>query len=169
MFTSKRFSIAVSFLAAGLLGMHVSNTPNVSAQIKPAMVRNVDEPARVPYIVSAAPNCPFVNDCSISGPIVPVGKRVRITRLQGVLINQQAGNTFFSLGVNDTRHPLVIFPAAQFNAAFWGLTVSFSQEVDYYYEAGQTPVLEVGTAPNSISNDNRTNLTLVGYMVDVQP
>ena len=169
MFTWKRCSIALFILSMAMLAVHLSNTPEVWAQIKPAIVRSVDEPSRVPYQITAPPTCNFGNDCSIAGTVVPTGKRLRITRLEGALINQST-NMFFALHLNDARHPLAMFPANQFQGFFWGNVVSFAQEVDYYFEAGQTPVLEVGcSAVATVASDPRNTLSLVGYITDTTP
>jgi hypothetical protein len=163
MFKMNRIAVILSAFVAALL------SPQAIAQVKPAVVRSVDEPARVPYLVSAAPTCPFQNECYVAGSAVPAGKRLRVTEVEGVVVFAQSGNWFAALHLNDTNHPLVIFPTTPFNAAFWGSTVSFHEHVDFFFEAGQTPVLEVGTLPNGVSTDPRTRLTIVGYMVDVAP
>jgi hypothetical protein len=169
MFTWKRLSWVLSIFATVLATLHFSNAPQVSAQIKPAMVRSVDEPTRVPYLVSAKPNCPFGNDCFISGTTVPAGKRLRITRIEGALLGQ-AGDTFAALHIDTDRNPVAIFPTPVFNGFFYGTVVGFSHDVDYYYEAGQTPVLEIGcSAVNTISTDSRNKLTLIGYITDTTP
>jgi hypothetical protein len=169
MFNWKRFSLVVSLLAVVLLALQFSNVPKVAAQVKAALVRSIDEPARVPYLVTAAPTCPFLNDCVLTGTMVPAGKRVRITQLEGSLIFQ-TNQIFFALHLNDVRHPLVMFQAPAVNGFFWGSVASFSQPVDYYFEAGQTPVLEIGcSAVGSIASDSRNTLSLVGYMVDTTP
>ncbi|HTS23860.1 MAG TPA: hypothetical protein VMN79_18870 [Casimicrobiaceae bacterium] len=154
--------------AGSLLAFCLVPSAGAQAQVKPAMVRSVDEPARVPYLATGAPTCGFSNQCLLSGTVVPAGKRLRVTRLQGIFFFTQAFPFFFALNLNNS--PLVIFPAESFGAAYYGNVVSFSQEVDYYFEAGQTPVLEVGTsAGNSIFQDSRNKLTIVGYIVDTTP
>jgi len=165
---SKPVCVKKSLVASGLVLALCSATSAV-AQIKPAMVRSVDEPARVPYIVTGVPTCPFGNDCFIAGGTVPAGKRVRVTRIEGAFLNQ-VGDMFFALHLNTDRNPIAIFPAPAFNGFFFGNVVGFSQEVDYYFEAGQAPVLEVGcSAINTISTDSRNKLTIVGYIVDTTP
>jgi len=157
--------IVLCSLIALVMVFAVPNT--ASAQIRPAMVRNVDEPARVPYFVSAAPTCGFLNECALAGPAVPAGKRLRVTRLEGILVGQTT-SIFFALSEHDTNHPLLMFPAAPINGAFWGSVVSFNQEIDFYFEAGQIPVIEVGNT-NTIPVDPRNRLTIVGYLVDILP
>lgn len=157
--------VVLSSLVASVIALAVPNT--ASAQIRPAMVRNVDEPARVPYFASGQPGCPFLNECDLIGPIVPAGKRLRVTRLEGILIGQST-SIHFTLALNDTGHPVLMFPAEPMSGAFFGSVVSFNQEVDFYFQAGQTPVIEVGNA-SSIVVDVRNRLTIVGYLVDVLP
>jgi hypothetical protein len=164
---SKRLAsgVALCSLVAVVMVLAVPNT--ASAQIRPAMVRNVDEPARVPYFVSAVPSCPFLNQCELAGPVVPAGKRLRVTRLEGILIGQTT-SIHFALMLNDAFHPVLMFPAQLMAGAFFGSVVSFNQEVDFFFEAGQTPILEVGNAI-SIVVDERNRLTIVGYLVDILP
>jgi len=169
MFTWKRLAIGLACLSAALLALQVVNVPRVAAQVKAALVRSVDEPARVPYLYSAAPTCPFGNDCYIQGPAVPAGKRLRVTRLEGALIFQ-TGDTFYALHVNNFRNPLAFFSSPVFNGFFYGNVSGFNMAVDHFFEAGESPVLEVGcSALNSISNDPRSKLSIVGYIVDTTP
>jgi hypothetical protein len=168
MLTWKKISIALSILTVGLVGLQFARPQQVIAQVKAALVRSVDEPARVPYFVQARPACPFVNECLITGPIVPAGKRLRVTRLEGQIVNQSTSVIVF-LSLNDDNLPLFMFQSFTFGQAFFGNGVSFNQEVDFYFEAGQTPVLAVGTSGGSVSTDSRNRYTIAGYLVDIQP
>jgi hypothetical protein len=167
MSTSKRIAIVLASLAVGVLVTRLADVPRVVAQAKAALVRSVDEPARVPYFISAQPTCPFLNECYVTGPVVPAGKRVRVTRLEGVLFGVTQ-DTFAALELNDTNHPVLMFPFAPFSGAFFGNVVSFSQEVDFNLEAGETPIIDVGNT-GSIPMDSRNQLTIVGYEVDLTP
>jgi hypothetical protein len=168
MFTWKRFAVVLGLLAVGILATRLADAPRVAAAVA-ALVRNVDEPARVPYFVSEQPTCPFTNECEISGPVVPAGMRARITRLEGTFIGSTA-DAVVALGLNDDSHPVLMFPVTPFGGAFYGDVESFSQEVDFDFEAGQTPVLVVGCAyPNTIPVDTRNTLTIVGYEVSLTP
>ena len=159
----KRVTIAVAWLVAALLPL------TTSGQVKPAMVRSVDEPARVPYFVHQAPTCPFTNECYVAGPAVPAGKRVRVTRVEGMLFGQTA-TIIAVLSLNGDLAPVRMFPSFPFAQAFFGTGVSFNEEVDFFFDAGQTPFLAVGaTSPNTVSSDSRNRLTIAGYIVDVLP
>jgi len=161
MFTWKRVAIVLSIAVSGIIAQ-----PAVG-QVRPAMVRSVDEPARVPYQIQAAPTCPFVNECFVTGTVVPAGKRLRVTRVLGTLLFQST-SIFAAIGLNSDLNPIVMFPESAINGAFFGSVVSFNETVDLYFEAGQTPFLTVGNAA-SISTDSRNRLTIVGYIVDVAP
>jgi hypothetical protein len=155
----------VFLFVLGMVGIFV--TGEAFSQVRPAMVRSVDEPARVPYFVSAVPTCSYLNECYVTGSTVPAGKRVRVTRLEGILLSQTT-SIFFALMENNTSTPVLMFPAQPMSGAFFGTLVSFNQEVDFYFEAGQTPFIVVGNT-SSISTDSRNRLTIAGYIVDLLP
>lgn len=162
MLTLKRVAIAVAWLIVGFLPL------TSSAQVKPAMVRSVDEPARVPYFVLQAPSCPYLNACYVSGPTVPAGKRVRVTRIEGFL-RSQPDSIIVYLSLNSDSAPLRMFQAFPFAQAFFGGSgISFNEAVDFYFDAGQTPYLVVGNT-TTVSTNSSNRLTIAGYMVDVLP
>jgi hypothetical protein len=168
MLTWKRVAITVSLLSIGLAALQIWRPPQVIAQVRPALVRNVDEPARVPYFVQAQPTCPYSNECLVAGPVVPAGKRLRVTRLEGMIL-LQVPNVIVYLSVNNDNAPVVLFPSSVFNQSFFGSGVSFNQEVDFTFEAGQAPYLCVGTSGGAVSADHRNRYTIAGYLVDIQP
>jgi len=77
--------------------------------------------------------------------IVPAGKRVRVTRLEGFLAGQPSSMEV-SLELNQLFRPVVWFPVPLVTSpesTFWGNVISFNQEVDYYFDEGQQPLLHV--------------------------
>ncbi len=185
MSTAKRYLvIALSFALA--LTIFAAFTPRIAHAItatlvqvvntaaNPVMTRSVDEPARVPYFVSGQPSCPFLNECFLTGTAVPAGKRLRVTRIQGALLSQSsvvANTTFAALQPQgDQFNKYVIFPITPFNAAFYGTSLGFAFETDVYFEAGQTPEIQIGTSfTGNFDSGLGTRLTIVGYLVDVAP
>jgi len=142
------------------------------AQIKPAMVRSVDEPARVPYGGTLALSCPFGNDCTAEFPVVPAGKRVRITDLSLAVPAQSTATHYVAIHRNGASFNtmLALFPTTFLSAAFYGSMVATSQSVNLYYEAGDKPVVEFFvTAGTGGINASQARVTLVGYVVDVAP
>jgi hypothetical protein len=159
---------AVCCLAAGVIA-GLAPTCAV-AQTRPALVRSVDEPARVPYSHDIAPTCPFANVCEAVFPTVPAGKRLRLTevRLMFRFTNEPA---FFAVN-NDARGNLrVAFPINPFSGHYYGSLLSGNFPVDLIFEAGHQPALELGTnafaTPINVNSANRFGVT--GYLVDVAP
>ncbi len=154
-------SLLVAFIGFG-------GAAPAAAQTRPALVRNVDEPARVPYSHSLQPTCPFTNSCEATFPVVPAGKRLRLTSVSGLFIFTSVAGVF-ALHRDPGDTLLLMFPASSFNGAYYGSVVSARQEVDFYYEAGESPKLEFGVPAfgGSIFNDARNRLSVSGYLVDV--
>ena len=147
----------------------------VSAQIRPAMVRSVDEPARVAYYGVSTLICPYGNMCTASFPAVPVGKRLRVTNISGIMTSQYNLTTAFVALHNGnpglTTTLLVAFPIVPLNMAYFGNSLSFNNEVNFYFEAGEFPALEIGTpaGPNSFYNHSGCKFIVSGYLVDLLP
>jgi hypothetical protein len=159
---------AVSALRVAALGLvALLASAAATAQVRPALVRSVDEPARVPYAYDLAPVCAFVNSCEADFPAVPAGKRLRITSVR-LMFSGTNVTSFFAVRRADTTFPTVAFPVAPFSGAYFGTLISGSFDVDLIYEAGQQPALELGNT-SSINNNIVNRFGVTGYLVDVAP
>lgn len=163
----KRLTMVVVLASLAATMIFLAFPAAANAQIRPALVRSVDEPARVPYYVSAQATCPFTNVCWLNGTAVPAGKRLRVTQISGVIRNQSTSVIAY-LSLNVDTDPLVMYQYSPFNMAYFGTGVSFSQAVDFYFEAGQIPVLAFGT-PAGQTTSVANKLTITGYLVDILP
>ena len=152
-------------LAIGLIA--ALSATAATAQTRPALVRSVDEPARVPYAYDLAPTCFFVNSCEADFPAVPAGKRLRITSVRLMFTGTNAASVFVVRRA-DTVFPTVAFPVAPFSGAYLGNLLSGSFDVNLIYEAGQQPALELGNA-SAIVNSAANRFGVTGYLVDVAP
>jgi hypothetical protein len=152
-------------LAIGLVA--ALSATAATAQTRPALVRSVDEPARVPYAYDLAPVCFFLNSCEADFPAVPAGKRLRITSVRLMFTGTNVTSVFVVRRA-DTVFPTVAFPLAPFSGAYFGTLLSSSFDVDLIYEAGQQPALELGNT-TSISNSAANRFGVTGYLVDVAP
>lgn len=152
-------------LAIGLVA--ALSATAATAQTRPALVRSVDEPARVPYAYDLAPVCVFLNSCEADFPAVPAGKRLRITSVRLMFTGTNVTSVFVVRRA-DTVFPTVAFPLAPFSGAYFGTLLSSSFDVDLIYEAGQQPALELGNT-TSISNSAANRFGVTGYLVDVAP
>lgn len=159
---------ALAVLVVGLVA--ALSSVEATAQTRPALVRSVDEPARVPYSHDIRPTCPFGNQCVAEFPVVPAGKRLRLTSVRlAMRFTNVAG--FFAVHVDAALSPLIAFPVSPFNGAFYGNLTSGNFPVDLIFNAGQKPVLEMGVPAGAGGiNDNSANrFGVTGYLVDVLP
>ncbi len=158
-------------LVAGVACLVVTGAAH--AQTRPALVRSVDEPARVPYGGTITPTCPFANVCVAEFQPVPAGKRLRVTAIAAFIRSNTASQPhLFAIHRNDTSGAglisLSLLPPQQ--AAYYGTVASANQAVDLIFEAGERPILEIGVAAGSGGiNGSAARLTLTGYLVDVAP
>jgi hypothetical protein len=166
---TSRASSAIAACALCIVGA-LGAAPAI-AQIKPAMVRSVDEPARVPYGGTIAMTCPFGNLCNAVFPAIPAGKRVRVTEVS-LAFGASASATHL-IAVHRTSNdftPVAMFQAVPFAAAYYGLMVATTQPLDVVFEAGETPTIEIGVAAGAGGiNASAARATLTGYIVDVAP
>jgi hypothetical protein len=158
-----------SLILAIVASAAMINALPANAQVRPAMVRSVDEPARVPYAYSQAPTCPFTNQCVVTFPVVPAGKRLRLTHFQvamrgttaaGFVLLRDSGNGF-----------RIAMPIAPINGAYYGNIHSVNEAIDLIFEAGESPTLEMGVpfVGGSILVDSSNRFGVTGYLVDVAP
>ena len=159
---------AMAVLVVGLVAA-LSSTA-ATAQTRPALVRSVDEPARVPYSYTIRPTCPFANVCEAAFPVVPAGKRLRVTSVRLWMRDTNAAG-LFAVNVDASLNPLITFPVSPFNGAYYGSLISGNFPVDLIFNAGQKPVLEMGIPAGSggISDNAGNKFGVTGYLVDVLP
>ena len=136
----------------------------VMAQVRAALVKNIDERGRIPYMQQVFLNCvvgsPF---CDLHYPAVPTGKRLVIEHVSanigtnpgaGVnatfLIAPGGGGSDFSLPGHTMGSPQVI---------------GVNEPVLAYFEAGESPLYRV--VFNSSSDFGPMTAVISGYMVDL--
>jgi hypothetical protein len=122
------------------------------------------------YSHSLAPTCPFLNGCYATFPAVPVGKRLLLTNVRAMFFSTNT-QAIVAVHRNGTNSPLLAFPVSPFPGAYYGPVLSTNQDVEIVYEAGETPILEIGVPAGvgGIFNDSRNRLGLTGYLVSVPP
>lgn len=162
---------ANSIAGFALVGMTVAFAPTpVSAQTRPALVRSVDEPARVPYFYALTPTCGFTNQCTATFPAVPAGKRVRVTEV-GMFFRNTNVTGFLSVQKNNLANQWGAWAVSPINGAYYGALLSGHFKVDLMFEAGDSPVLEFGipAGQGGIFQDSSNRLIVSGYIVDTAP
>ena len=134
------------------------------AQVRAALIKNVDEKGRVPYMQQAFLNCSTSNNlCDISfATPVPASKRLVIENVNA--------NIFSPNGINNvsiSTHPVqgtmtYVLPAhVTSNATLFDV----NERILTYFEAGDAPFFRValGTGGTSAA----INVVVAGYLVDL--
>jgi hypothetical protein len=156
---SRLFSLAGALALVAVLGKFYAQP--LMAQVRAALVKNLDEKGRNPYIQHVFSSCSGSSGlCDLIYPAVPAGKRLVIERV--------SANIAADAGINGT------FLALPNGGAFAlpGRTTSLpslfavNEGVLAYYDAGQSPVVRIalsGTAPFFAPSD----AVIAGYLVDL--
>jgi len=175
------FVFGVRLLAIAALFTSIDGS-TVMAQVRPAIVKNVDEPARSPYqayvhaAVGPGSAC-GTNFCDFSFPAVPANKRLAVTNVSVRFVPDSTAtvqdvklyvldNTFnilnqITLPYNPSLYPgdnLVINTARTYVA---------NEQIRWYLEAGQVPRLTFHTSGGSLDTFGEQRVMLVGYLVDL--
>jgi len=169
----------VLFVVAGALGMFTSN--EAVAQVRPALVKNVDEPGRTPWetrtqFLPNAGGCWVPSDCYnytdgtgfavFDLRPVPAGKRWIVQMATGGLVNGQSRIT--SIELTNGRGFLVfdnikwIF-SGPFTAGTSFDSAIFSANLFATFGPGETPSVRVTGNPNL---SGYSVIVFSGYLID---
>jgi hypothetical protein len=151
------------------------------AQIRAALVKNVDEPGRTPYITTSAflPNAGgcFSGSCAnyVDGttfaifdlPPVPAGKRWIVTQIAGGFVNGNGRHTLIE--VRNGRSGIVFDNLKWIFSGPFGVGSNFSssvfsEQLFATFEPNEVPTLRVST--NSANLTGYSVITLEGYLID---
>jgi hypothetical protein len=156
---SRFFSLAGALTLLAVLGKFYAQP--LMAQVRAALIKNIDEKGRNPYIQHVFSSCSGTSGlCDLTYPVVPAGKRLVIERV--------SANIGSDAGINGTF--LLLPNGGAF--ALPGRTTSLpslfavNEGVLAYYDAGQSPVFRIaisGTTPFLAPAD----AVIAGYMVDL--
>lgn len=149
----------------------ISGTPNVRVTNTVPVtvgdvvsVMNIDERARVPYFYSLKPTSNYCNQVLVTFPSVPDKKRLRLTNVRALFFMTNADAML--VVHKNYFNPLVAFPLSPFSGAYHGWLLSLNQSVDLIFEAGDSPVLELGSGTCFAEVDANV-LGVTGYLIDI--
>jgi hypothetical protein len=139
------------------------------AQIRAALVKNIDEPGRTPYQSSQFCSTPGNTVCSADLTPVPAGKRLIVQHLSG-LVSCQSINANCELQFNY----VLLGTKGQFSfiggdAAYAPMQTSansltaINQDVRLYVEPGGVPEYQMIFNSGPVA----ANVTITGYLVDL--
>ncbi len=139
------------------------------AQVRAALVKNIDERGRIPYTVQAICNAQgFTNQCVTPFPTVPANRRFVIEYINGNIAadhNRPFSIAYLELPSAGLSYLTLVTHFESTNPVDFDL-YSVSMPVVLYCEAGQAPVVHI--VSNALgTNALGGNLTLSGYLVDL--
>jgi hypothetical protein len=132
------------------------------AQVRAALVKNIDEKGRIPYMQSGFTSCSSGSSvfCDITFPVVPANKRLVLMHVSAN-IGMSAGGvngTFLLAGGNNT------FSLPGRSMATPSL-IGVNENVLAYFESGSIPIYRV--VFDSASDIGAVSSVISGYLVDL--
>jgi hypothetical protein len=158
---NRLFTFAGALVLLAVLGKFYA-VP-VLAQVRSALVKNIDERGRIPYTLTVFCSSNGSTQCSAFFPAVPANKRLVIEHVNGS-IDTPTNLSVVDFSGNGTFQN-IFFQFQGLDLANNNNYIS-NQPFLTYFEAGQTPVYTVVVhfgAPVFIS----AQVTITGYLVDL--
>jgi hypothetical protein len=162
--------LVLSLLVATAMLGAVGAAPAI-AQTRSALVKNVDEPGRVPYqhaVDFQGSECTTPSFCIVEFPVVPAGKRLVVENIT-IYVSVAGGGVpnllaFGDFYVTNQGNRYVIAPIFTPSVSILGSTFhALDRAVRVYYEPGETPKVKIGA---SGSFSFTCNMSLHGYLID---
>jgi hypothetical protein len=144
------------------------------AQVKAALIQNVDEPARNPFsedfaIGATAPGC-APTYCDLSGNlVVPAGKRLVITNVTGWALTANGVGAFVTLKNVDPATGggggAIFLPSTVTYYGGSSYIINLNLQLQSYYEAGQRIGFYIST--NGTFSYQGSSVRVSGYYVNL--
>jgi hypothetical protein len=152
-----RFAVQVGI---GLSIILSAAGPAAAQPIKAAVVKNVDEPGRVPHSVNFNCSAQNVVNCISPGPAIPTGKRFVVQFVSAYFETPNPGLGYMTI-IKSTGL-LAALPATS-GGLLNGLTrYTISQSITGFIDAGQTWEVNLYFGANASAS-----LVITGYLVDL--
>ena len=132
----------------------------VLAQVRAALVKNVDEKGRIPYAQNANLECTTATGfCNVAFPSpIPAGKRLVVENVNATIESASGVANTHIEGHGSLNYGLPSHTNNQF-------LFTVNETVLAFYEAGDTPIFGVALGPGGTSAG--FNVTITGYLVDL--
>lgn len=144
----------------------------VNPATSPALTSSTDDPGRIAYQSAGQINCASnVGPCEATFSVVPSNHRLVIEHVSGAIaVSSNPGSIEVILSQNvfgpTPSSTFIVTSLFTFGSVSRVGEFPFDQPVLVYFDAGQTPAVQVLTAvSNSIINYNG-GITLTGYLLD---
>jgi hypothetical protein len=130
------------------------------AQIRAALVKNVDEKGRAPYQQSGFVQCTAGNSfCDLSTAAVPANKRLIVEHVTANVFAPSGVNGVFLIVGGNTTSSLL----ARSNGT--ASLMAVNETVLMFYEAGASPLFRL--VPSTTDGSASYQATITGYLVDL--
>jgi hypothetical protein len=155
------------WMAAGISALAIVCTFTAKpllAQIRAALVQNVDEPGRTPYMSSAATfGC---TACTLQFKPVPAGKRLVTNNITGLIALETPGVVSFACLESRTNPQLTYCVPTVLQTGVFGVAnhVGINAAIAAFFDGPDTPQLELSLTTNTINAS--LPIVLSGYLVD---
>jgi hypothetical protein len=168
--------VGVTLSVLGLYG-----PDNANAQVRPAVVKNVDEAGRIPFqfFLDARrgdPEC-GVNYCSFYLPAVPANKRLVITNVaMTITLDSTAVVQRLRLFLYDASYNIVSQFTVPYNPNYYPADpisannprrYVVNEQLLWFIEAGQRPLVDFHTTGGSLDTSWPNSFLITGYLVDL--
>jgi hypothetical protein len=159
--------ITAAFIFAFAVILHHYEKP-VMAQVRAALVQNIDEPGRAPFSIQVGcDGNSNSNACfGTSSTAVPANKRFVVQNVNGALSIFGSGTFVTGTVTADVINGANLNIDPHFTAnAFGYSSYVINMAAVAYFEAGQTPSLEIISSATSAAPSG--TVTLSGYLIDL--
>ena len=170
------FMLAATLALIAVLGKFYARP--LLAQVRAALIQNVDERGRIPYRDTVRVACPpqsLGGDCSFVFKAVPSGKRLVVTNISG-FITAASGPQALRLGLGTIENgfpPVCFFGSVCsiltpfFQGSFSGSDFfGVNQNILSYFDAGSQPALDYNLIPGTNFNNTDNRFVITGYLLD---
>lgn len=139
----------------------------IAAQVRAAIVQNVDEPGRNPYQETQFVICGGPQNCNFSFAAVPAGKRLVLTNVNGFVDvkNGTLPNANVESSLGGSQYATVFVPGTRGTVNLGSTRVVYNSEVKAYFGPGEQPSGFYGLFSTSDTFVGGGLMTLTGYYV----
>jgi hypothetical protein len=165
----KLLSLAGVVACAAVLG-HFYAKP-LLAQVRAALVQNVDEPGRNPYQEAIFTTCSGTQNCNFGFSIVPPGKRLVVTHVNGFIDvrNATLPNANLQSSLGGSQYASVFLTGVRNTVSAGSTRIVFNNEVLAYFGPGESPAGFYGLFSTTDSWPTNAGglMTLTGYYINL--
>jgi hypothetical protein len=166
---NKLLSLAGVVACVAVLG-HFYAKP-LLAQVRAALVQNVDEPGRNPYQEVVFTICGGTQNCNFSFSIVPPGKRLVVTHVNGFIDvrNGTLPNANVESSFGGSQFASIFIPGVRQTASANSTRIVYNEAVLAYFGPGESPAGFYGlfSTTDTWPTNGGGLMTLTGYYINL--